>query len=75
MQENKGSVVRKNGIWCSGLMSQNFKYLPATKRSFLAKELKSGPRMGVSTGNSEAWWKFLANLGLHFCKQLRIWSE
>jgi hypothetical protein len=22
----------------------------------------------VSAGNSEAWWTFLASLGLHFCK-------
>lgn len=47
MHENIGTGVQKNGSRCSGLMSQNLKYLAVAGGSLFAEGLESGTIMSV----------------------------
>lgn len=75
------SLVRRNltrrSEW-SSWKSCNQKYIPLTWKQGQEQSRRQFVCQGwrvVSVGNSEAWWGFLAHLGLHFCKkELNIWS-
>ena len=47
MHKNIGTGVQKNGSRCSGLMSQNLKYLAVAEGSLFVEGLESGTIMSV----------------------------